>query len=113
MRFTLDHLPITLAPGLPLAITDSRGTSLRVLRGRIWVTQEDEPDDIFLDEGATHTLDAGGRAVITAEGPACASASVVFDAPLSVRSRGSFATSWLRRLLGRRAALPSLARLHG
>ncbi|MGI9024049.1 MAG: DUF2917 domain-containing protein [Burkholderiaceae bacterium] len=95
MRFTIDHLPISLAPGVPLAIANSKGTSLRVLRGRIWVTQEDVPDDVFLDEGAVHTLNAGGRTVISAEGPACASASVVFDAPLSVRSRGSFPLGWL------------------
>ncbi len=95
MRFTINHLPISLAPGVPLAIADSKGTSLRVLRGRIWVTHEDVADDFFLDEGATHTLSAAGRTVITAEGPTCASASVVFDAPLSVRSRGSFPLGWL------------------
>ena len=95
MRFTIDRLPINLAPGVPLAIADSKGTSLRVLHGRIWVTQEDVPDDIFLEEGAVHTLSAAGRTVITAEGPACAAASVVFDAPLSVRSRGGFPLGWL------------------
>ena len=94
MRFTINHLPINLAPGVPLAITDSKGTSMRVLRGRVWVTQENLPDDIFLDEGAVHTLSAAGRTVITAEGPACAAASVVFDAPLSVRSRGGFPLGW-------------------
>ena len=95
MRFTINHLPINLASGVPLAIADSKGTSLHVLRGRIWVTQEDVPDDVFLDEGAIHTLNSAGRTLITAEGPACASASVVFDAPLSVRSRGSFPFGWL------------------
>ena len=95
MHFTIDHMPISLAPGVPLAIAGAKGTSLRVLRGRIWITQEDVPDDVFLDEGAVHLLNAGGRTVISAEGPACASTSVVFDAPLSVRSRGSFPLGWL------------------
>lgn len=95
MRFTMDQMPISLAPGIPLAIADSKGASLRVVRGRIWVTQEDVPDDIFLDEGEVHTLSAGGRTVITAEGRPCASASVVFDTPLSVRSRSSFPLGWL------------------
>ena len=96
MRFTLDQLPISLPSGIPLAIADSKGTSLRVLRGRIWVTQEDQRDDVFLDEGATHTLSRDGRTVTTAEGPPCASARVVFDAPLSVRSRRRFPLTWLR-----------------
>ncbi len=95
MRFTIDHMPISLSSGIPLAIADSKGTSLRVVRGRIWITQEAVPDDVFLDEGGVHTLVAGGRTVITAEGPACASASVVFDAPLSVRSRSNFPLGWL------------------
>ncbi len=95
MRFTIDHMPISLSSGVPLAIADSKGTSLRVVRGRIWVTQEDVLDDVFLDEGAVHTLIATGTTVITAEGPACASASVVFDAPLSVRSRGIFPLRWV------------------
>ena len=103
MRFTINRLPINLAPGVPLAIADSKGASLRVLQGRVWLTQEDLPDDIFLDHGAVHTLSGAGRTVISAEGPACAAASVVFDAPLSVRSRGGFPLGWLAWPLERHA----------
>ncbi len=96
MHFTLDHLPISLLTGIPLAIADSKGTSLHVLRGRIWVTEEDELDDVFLNEGSTHTLSARGRTVITAEGPPCSSASVIFEAPLVVHSPGRFPLYWRR-----------------
>lgn len=95
MRFTITHLPIHLVPGAPLVIVEGKGTSLRVLRGRIWITQEDVPDDVFLEEGAVHTLSAAGKTVISAEGPARAAASVVFDAPLSVRSGGAYPLGWL------------------
>ena len=47
MRFTLDHLSISLARGIPLAIADSKGTSLRVLRGRIWSLRKTNPTTCF------------------------------------------------------------------
>ena len=92
VHFVIDQMPINLASGTPLALADSKGTSLRVLSGRIWVTEEDPLDDVFLDEGQTHTLRAGGRTVITSEGHP--SASVIFNTTLQVSSRTRLPFAW-------------------
>lgn len=94
MHFNLDHAPLSLRNGALLKISDGRGRSLRVLEGRVWVTQEGSLDDVFLDAGATYTFDGAGAAVVTAEGARDAAAMVVFDVPLTIRSRSPFGGQW-------------------
>ena len=77
MRVTLEPTPLTLAPGALLHISEGRGHSLRVLEGRIWVTEEGRPDDVFADAGQTVTFEQPGLAVVTAEGRR--RATIVFD----------------------------------
>ena len=87
MQFTLDQAPLSITNGALLNIRGGKGQSLRVVEGRVWVTQEGSLDDVFLDAGASYTIDGDGTAVVTAEGRTDAKATVVFDAPLSIRSR--------------------------
>lgn len=97
MHFNLDRAPLSLTDGAVLNISDGKGRSLRVLQGRVWVTQEGSLDDVFLDAGATYTFDGPGSAVVTAEGPGNASATVLFDVPLAIHSRvagGFFGGGW-------------------
>lgn len=94
MRFNLDHAPLSLRDGALLNISDGRGRSLRVLEGRVWVTQEGSLDDVFVDAGATYTFDGSGAAVVTAEGARDAAATVVFDVPLTIRSRAPSGGRW-------------------
>ncbi len=99
MKFTMKDMPIGLPARMPLEVTEAAGATLRVLRGRVWITQEGSVDDVFLDAGAAgHTFSADGKVVISAEGPRTEFATIVFDAALSVAGRTTFATS-LKRLL--------------
>ena len=82
MRVTLNPTPLTLAAGALLHISDGRGHSLRVLVGRIWVTEEGRVEDVFAEAGDTVTFEKPGRAVVTAEGRR--RATVVFDAAASL-----------------------------
>lgn len=100
MQFVLEQLPIRVGAGAPLNIVDGKGTSLRVLRGRVWITQENSVDDVFLSAGDSHVFDRDGKAIVSAEGSHRATAVVTFDTPVSVRSTVSFA-SLLARLLPR------------
>lgn len=84
MHFKLENTPLKLDSGALVAINDGRGQALRVLEGRVWVTQEGSLDDVFLDAGATYRLEGAGRAVVTAEGPSGAVTTVLFDGPLDV-----------------------------
>ena len=94
MRFNLDRAPLNLTNGALLNITDGIGRSLRVLEGRVWITQEGSLDDVFVDAGSSYTFDAAGSAVVTAEGRGNPSATVLFDVPLAIQSRKRAERAW-------------------
>ena len=99
MRFHLEHPTISVAVNSPLNLNDGRGRSLRVVQGRIWVTQEGLLDDLFLDAGQSCTFESAGSIVLTAEGVDGERSIVSFDEPLSIRSRPSFVRDLARRLM--------------
>ncbi len=88
MQFELDRPALNLAHGTILNIHRAKGRSLRVLAGRVWITQEGSLDDLFLEADQSCTFDGSGSAVVTAEGPSDAAATVLFDTPLKAQSRG-------------------------
>jgi hypothetical protein len=94
MHFNLDHAPLSLTEGALLKISDGRGRSLRVLEGRVWITQEGSLDDSFLDAGESYTFEGSGSAVVTAEGSRNAKATVLFDVPLTIQSRPRAESRW-------------------
>lgn len=106
MRFELRRMPIGLDRGTALNIDDAVGATLRVVRGRVWVTQEGSLDDVFLDAGSGHTFRRAGRIVISAEN--ASAATVVFDAPLAVVAHESLGRM-ARRLLSWRLAPRSVS----
>ena len=87
MHFKLDRATLGVAVGTPLNLSDGKGCSLRVLQGRVWLTQEGSLDDVFLSAGETYTFGTARRVVVTAEGGHGAVSTVSFDVPLSIRSR--------------------------
>jgi Protein of unknown function (DUF2917) len=89
MRLDLESLPVNLSTGSGLNVADADGVNVRVLRGRVWITQEGSLDDTFLDAGNSHRLEGDGRVVISAEGRA--DARIAFETPFSVQSRSRFA----------------------
>ncbi len=107
MKFTMKRMPIELPADEPLAVEHAEGATLRVLRGRVWITQEGSPDDVFLDAGSGHTFRIDGRALITAERANGRCATIVFDAPLEVAAPSTFG-AMLKRWTTRRAAPASM-----
>jgi hypothetical protein len=57
-----------LAPGELVQLDGARGTTLRVTRGTLWVTLEDDLRDIVLSAGDTFTVDRGGLTIVEAQG---------------------------------------------
>ncbi len=49
-----------LAPGELVQLDGARGTTLRVTRGTLWITQERDTRDIVLSAGDAFTIDRGG-----------------------------------------------------
>ena len=105
MHFNLDQAPLSLTDGAVLNINDGEGRTLRVLAGRVWITQEGSLDDVFLNAGEIHTFDRPGSSIVTAEGGRHATATVLFDVPLSVHARENIGARWLQQLL--RTARPA------
>ncbi len=80
-----------LAPREILRLDGARGTTLRVTRGTLWLTLENDPRDIVLTTGESFTIDRGGLTVIEAQGDAivCAQAWYVDSARISPRAAGA------------------------
>jgi hypothetical protein len=57
-----------LAAGELVQLDGARGTTLRVTRGTLWVTLEDDLRDIVLSVGETFTVDRGGLTIAEAQG---------------------------------------------
>ena len=103
MRFDLSTVQLNLAPYVPLTIAEGAGTCFRVVRGRVWLTEEEHLDDIFLSAGMSYRLRSAGRIVVTpervGEEPEIG-ASIAIEAPVSVRSPGAlqarFRPFWTR-----------------
>lgn len=72
----------SLDAGQALMLAPARGQRLRVIAGRLWVTQSGRPDDHFLGAGHSLTLDDLGRTVVQAEGD-CAARYVVEPATVA------------------------------
>jgi hypothetical protein len=61
---------IDLPGGSLLPRVAIRGDTVRILRGRVWLTEEGRPGDVFLNSGEQTRLSGSGLAVIEALGPA-------------------------------------------
>ena len=72
-----------LDAGQTLTLAPARGQRLRVIAGRLWVTQSGRPDDHFLSAGHSLTLDSRGRVVAQAEG-GCVARYVLEPATVAV-----------------------------
>ena len=56
-----------LAPGEMVKLDGARGTTLRVTRGMLWITLEDDPRDVILAAGDAFTIDREGLTLIESQ----------------------------------------------
>ena len=68
---TLDRVPsrLALASGEVLRIQSPRGLEVRCETGHVWITEEAQPDDVWLGPGQRVRLVGEGLAVLEAKGP--------------------------------------------
>jgi len=59
-----------LAPRESIQLDGARGTTLRVTRGTLWITMENDTRDVVLAAGDTFTIDRGGLTLVEAQGAA-------------------------------------------
>lgn len=69
---TLDRFPanVALAAGEVLRIAAPRGLEVRCEQGHLWITEEAQPDDVWLAPGQRVRLVGEGIAVLEAKGEA-------------------------------------------
>ena len=78
---------------------------LSVVRGRVWVTRADDPDDHFLEGGQAMRLARRSGAIVGAEGPAQVALAA---APSPWRALLRQASQWAPRWTARRHSWISL-----
>lgn len=65
-RVGADRFSMELGSGQGLRLHDAAGWTVACLRGSIWLTQEADTRDVFLDAGDRFTLDRAGLALMLA-----------------------------------------------
>jgi predicted ABC-class ATPase len=66
MKFDLDQASIGLAKAAHLRLHDAAGSTVAVLWGAVWLTQEDDSRDYELRAGESMVIRAGGVTLVTA-----------------------------------------------
>jgi hypothetical protein len=61
---------VNLARGQSIALPDIRGTALMVQRGTLWITQENDTQDVTLREGDLWMVSRDGLTIIEAQNDA-------------------------------------------
>jgi hypothetical protein len=93
---------IDLDDGAALHLDGARGTTLRVTRGRLWLTQDRDLRDIVLSAGDAWTIERNGLTIATAQ--ATSSVAVIGPGAARIDARGRRLTwvqraiAWLERL---------------
>jgi hypothetical protein len=63
---------VKLAPHQTLRLLDGAGSTVCAVEGSVWITEENEPRDIVLEQGGCYRLRHRGVAVVNALGAAAA-----------------------------------------
>lgn len=77
MNMKIEQRLIDIAENVPVRVHEGQGLRLLCLKGRVWITQENDARDIFLAAGESFAVDYPGLTLIGALGDA---AMVAFDA---------------------------------
>jgi hypothetical protein len=91
-----------LTPGEHVKLDSAQGTTLRVTRGALWLTQEHDTRDIVLSAGDSFTIDRRGLTLIEAQGNATVCVLARHVSEIRVRTPhagvGQRLRTWLRSL---------------
>jgi hypothetical protein len=87
---------VELAARDVVTLPDLRSATLRVTRGTLWITQEDDPQDVVLRAGDNWVVERNGLTVVEAQDDAifCVVGRQL-DRPVTLR-RGAARSAWAR-----------------
>ena len=91
-----------LAPDELVKLDGARGTTLRVTRGVLWLTLEDDTRDVVLTAGDVFTIDRGGLTLVEAQERAtvCVMGRPIEEVHVHARQRATVeqASGWARSI---------------
>jgi hypothetical protein len=101
MEALMNNRLLTLAHGDVVELPDAAGTTLRVTRGELWITQERDVRDVLLASGDAWTVERNGLTVAQARGGTSVLLAGGFPGNAAVRSHrlrlSDRLSAWLRR----------------
>ncbi len=68
MRLELANGAVKLGPNQTLRVVDGAGSTVCVVEGSVWITEENQPRDIVLERGACYRLRNRGLAIVNSLG---------------------------------------------
>lgn len=71
MEIQLSTLPLRLPQGATIRLEAARGVVVRVRSGRLWLTEQGLPEDLFVGPGEAVRLRGNGRVVVQADESSC------------------------------------------
>ena len=91
---------LELSHGDLVELIDSRGTTLRVTQGTVWLTQEHDTQDVVLRTGDAWTIERQGLTLVEAQGNALVCLVGTGSETVKARNRmtefGAQLRSWFR-----------------
>jgi hypothetical protein len=72
MRLELNKGAVKLGPNQTLKVVDGAGSTVTVVEGSVWITEENRANDIVLSPGGKYTLRERGIALVNSLGGAAA-----------------------------------------
>ena len=96
---------LDLTHGDLVKLDDARGTTLRVTRGTLWVTQEHDHRDVMLNAGDVWTVERDGLTLVEAQTRAGLCLIGPGAEPAHVRERSISGADRLRALFSRWVAV--------
>jgi hypothetical protein len=92
-----------LAPNELVRLPQARGTTLRVTRGTLWITLQDDTRDIVLEAGDSYVIDRGGLTLIEAQQASTVCVRGHVDESRHLEPQPSFARRIVARIASRLA----------
>jgi hypothetical protein len=72
MKLELKTGAVKLGPNQTLKVVDGAGSTVTAVEGSVWITEENRPNDIVLEAGASYRLRERGTALVNSLGGAAA-----------------------------------------
>ncbi len=72
MKLELRNGAVRLGPNQTLRVVDGAGSTVSALEGSVWITEENQPNDIVLTPGDSYRLRQRGVALVNSLGGAAA-----------------------------------------